>query len=113
MTKTHVPVLAGELIELIDPHPGEVAVDCTVGGGGQTLRLTGDQLVPGVAVSGTIRLTAAADPLEGQSVIAQLAANAPGVHGASFTAGWNTQGAQAQVVGTVGGEPVAGTMPAP
>jgi pimeloyl-ACP methyl ester carboxylesterase len=90
-------------------HGGQVAV----GGGGQTLRLTGDQLVPGVAVSGTIRLTAAADPLEGQSVIAQLAANAPGVRGASFTAGWNTQGAQAQVVGTVGGEPVAGTMPAP
>jgi 16S rRNA (cytosine1402-N4)-methyltransferase len=34
MTVTHVPVLAGELIELLDPQPGAIAVDCTVGGGG-------------------------------------------------------------------------------
>lgn len=34
MTQTHVPVLAGELIALLDPKPGEIAVDCTVGGGG-------------------------------------------------------------------------------
>ncbi|HLY48349.1 MAG TPA: 16S rRNA (cytosine(1402)-N(4))-methyltransferase RsmH [Solirubrobacteraceae bacterium] len=34
MTYTHIPVLAGELIELLDPHPGEVAIDCTFGGGG-------------------------------------------------------------------------------
>jgi 16S rRNA (cytosine1402-N4)-methyltransferase len=34
MTQTHVPVLAGELIALLDPKPGDVAVDCTVGGGG-------------------------------------------------------------------------------
>src|ERR1700689_896549 len=34
MTITHVPVLAGELVELLDPQPGAVAVDCTVGGGG-------------------------------------------------------------------------------
>jgi 16S rRNA (cytosine1402-N4)-methyltransferase len=34
MTVTHVPVLAGELIELLDPQPGATAVDCTVGGGG-------------------------------------------------------------------------------
>ena len=34
MTATHVPVLAGELIELLDPQPGEIAVDCTFGGGG-------------------------------------------------------------------------------
>jgi 16S rRNA (cytosine1402-N4)-methyltransferase len=34
MTITHVPVLAGELIELLDPQPGAIAVDCTVGGGG-------------------------------------------------------------------------------
>jgi len=31
MTRTHVPVLAGELIELTDPHPGELVVDCTFG----------------------------------------------------------------------------------
>jgi 16S rRNA (cytosine1402-N4)-methyltransferase len=34
MNQTHVPVLAGELIALLDPKPGDVAVDCTVGGGG-------------------------------------------------------------------------------
>ncbi|MDQ3850834.1 MAG: 16S rRNA (cytosine(1402)-N(4))-methyltransferase RsmH [Actinomycetota bacterium] len=30
----HVPVLAGEAIELLDPRPGQVAVDCTFGAGG-------------------------------------------------------------------------------
>ena len=34
MTIDHVPVLAGEAIELLDPQPGETAVDCTFGGGG-------------------------------------------------------------------------------
>ncbi|HEV3055857.1 MAG TPA: 16S rRNA (cytosine(1402)-N(4))-methyltransferase RsmH [Solirubrobacteraceae bacterium] len=43
MTTTHVPVLAGELIELLDPQPGEIAVDCTVGGGGHA-RLIADRL---------------------------------------------------------------------
>jgi 16S rRNA (cytosine1402-N4)-methyltransferase len=30
----HIPVLAGELVDLLDPAPGEIAVDCTFGGGG-------------------------------------------------------------------------------
>jgi 16S rRNA (cytosine1402-N4)-methyltransferase len=34
MTTPHVPVLAGELIEFLDPAPGAIAVDCTVGGAG-------------------------------------------------------------------------------
>jgi 16S rRNA (cytosine1402-N4)-methyltransferase len=45
MTATHVPVLAGELIELLDPQPGEIAVDCTFGGGGHA-RLVADRLGP-------------------------------------------------------------------
>ncbi len=45
MTKPHIPVLAGELIDLIDPRPGEVAVDCTVGGGGHA-RLIADRIGP-------------------------------------------------------------------
>jgi 16S rRNA (cytosine1402-N4)-methyltransferase len=45
MTATHVPVLAGELIELLDPQPGEVAVDCTFGGGGHA-RLVAERLGP-------------------------------------------------------------------
>jgi 16S rRNA (cytosine1402-N4)-methyltransferase len=34
MTRAHVPVLAGELIELTAPLPGEMVVDCTFGAGG-------------------------------------------------------------------------------
>src|SRR5436309_12437629 len=45
MTASHIPVLAGELIEVIDPRPGEVAVDCTFGGGGHA-RLVADLLGP-------------------------------------------------------------------
>src|SRR5215204_6453081 len=45
MTRTHVPVLAGELIDLADPSPGETAVDCTFGAGGHA-RLTADRLGP-------------------------------------------------------------------
>src|ERR1700716_2515458 len=33
-TSTHVPVLAGELIDLLGPRPGQTAIDCTFGGGG-------------------------------------------------------------------------------
>jgi len=43
MTRTHVPVLAGELIELTDPHPGDTVVDCTFGGGGHA-RLVADRI---------------------------------------------------------------------
>jgi 16S rRNA (cytosine1402-N4)-methyltransferase len=45
MTRTHVPVLAGELIDLLDPHPGETAIDCTFGDGGHA-RLVADRLGP-------------------------------------------------------------------
>jgi 16S rRNA (cytosine1402-N4)-methyltransferase len=41
MTTTHVPVLAGELIEALDPRPGEIAVDCTAGGGGHARLVAG------------------------------------------------------------------------
>lgn len=41
MTRTHVPVLAGELIGLVDPQPGETAVDCTFGGGGHARVIAG------------------------------------------------------------------------
>lgn len=36
MTIPHVPVLAGEAIELLDPQPGQVVVDCTFGAGGHS-----------------------------------------------------------------------------
>jgi 16S rRNA (cytosine1402-N4)-methyltransferase len=41
MTREHIPVLAGELIELLDPRPGETAVDCTLGGGGHARLIAG------------------------------------------------------------------------
>jgi 16S rRNA (cytosine1402-N4)-methyltransferase len=46
MPTEHVPVLASELIELLDPQPGETAVDCTFGGGGHA-RLIGERLGAG------------------------------------------------------------------
>jgi 16S rRNA (cytosine1402-N4)-methyltransferase len=45
MTATHEPVLADEVLELLDPRPGDVAVDCTVGGAGHA-RLIADRLGP-------------------------------------------------------------------
>jgi 16S rRNA (cytosine1402-N4)-methyltransferase len=54
MTKTHTPVLAGELIEALDPRPGEIAVDCTVGGGGHA-RLLAERLGPAGTLIGIDR----------------------------------------------------------
>jgi 16S rRNA (cytosine1402-N4)-methyltransferase len=45
MSRTHVPVLAGELIDLTAPTAGETAVDCTFGAGGHA-RLIADRLGP-------------------------------------------------------------------
>jgi 16S rRNA (cytosine1402-N4)-methyltransferase len=45
MSHVHIPVLAGELIDLLDPQPGSIAVDCTVGGGGHA-RLVADRIGP-------------------------------------------------------------------
>src|ERR671917_1457772 len=49
MTRAHVPVLAGELIELTAPAAGETVVDCTFGAGGHA-RLIADRIGP----SGTL-----------------------------------------------------------
>ncbi len=40
MTTVHIPVLAEELLELLDPQPGQVAIDCTFGGGGHARMVT-------------------------------------------------------------------------
>jgi 16S rRNA (cytosine1402-N4)-methyltransferase len=45
MSRVHVPVLAGELIDLTSPAPGETAVDCTFGAGGHA-RLVAGRLGP-------------------------------------------------------------------
>jgi 16S rRNA (cytosine1402-N4)-methyltransferase len=49
MTSLHVPVLAGELVDVLEPQPGQIAIDCTVGGGGHA-RLIAERLGP----SGTL-----------------------------------------------------------
>jgi 16S rRNA (cytosine1402-N4)-methyltransferase len=54
MTSLHVPVLAGELVDLLDPQPGEIAVDCTVGGGGHA-RLIAERLGPAGTLIGIDR----------------------------------------------------------
>jgi 16S rRNA (cytosine1402-N4)-methyltransferase len=41
MPTEHVPVLASELVALLDPTPGELGVDCTFGGGGHAERVAG------------------------------------------------------------------------
>jgi 16S rRNA (cytosine1402-N4)-methyltransferase len=46
MSRLHIPVLAGELIDLTDPAPGNTAVDCTFGTGGHA-RLLADRIGPG------------------------------------------------------------------
>jgi 16S rRNA (cytosine1402-N4)-methyltransferase len=70
MTKTHIPVLAGELIEALDPRPGEIAVDCTVGGGGHA-RLIAERIGPGGLLIGVDRDPAA------EERFAELAAEVP------------------------------------
>ena len=39
MSAAHVPVLAAETVDLLDPAPGAVAVDCTFGAGGHARAL--------------------------------------------------------------------------
>jgi 16S rRNA (cytosine1402-N4)-methyltransferase len=70
MTQTHIPVLAGELIELLDPRPGETAVDCTFGGGGHA-RLIADRIGPAGTLIGIDR-----DPLA-EERFAEISAEVP------------------------------------
>jgi 16S rRNA (cytosine1402-N4)-methyltransferase len=70
MSGIHIPVLAGELIELLDPRPGQVAVDCTIGGGGHA-RLVADRIGPAGTLIGIDR-----DPIARER-FAELAAEVP------------------------------------
>ncbi len=63
MTHVHIPVLAGELIEVLDPQPGETAVDCTLGGGGHA-RLIADRIGPSGLLIGIDRDPAAEERFE-------------------------------------------------
>ncbi len=82
---------------------------------GSVTSLRGDQLIPGVVVSGRVVVQGARNPVDGQVAVATLTASAPGMARGRFTARWSTDGprAAAEVRGAVGRLPVAGTMPAP
>ena len=60
----HVPVLATELIELLDPQPGQTMIDCTFGDGGHA-RLLAERLGP----SGTL-VAIDRDPLAEERFVA-------------------------------------------
>lgn len=58
LTGGHVPILVREVLECLQPQPGDVAVDCTIGGGGHARELLA-RLRPGGRLIGLD-----ADPLE-------------------------------------------------
>ena len=70
MTRSHVPVLAGELIDLTAPAPGENVVDCTFGAGGHA-RLMADRIGAGGTLVCVDRDPAAEERFE------EMAADAP------------------------------------
>jgi 16S rRNA (cytosine1402-N4)-methyltransferase len=63
MPTQHVPVLANELIALLDPRGGDVAVDCTFGGGGHA-ELVAQRLGPAGTLICVDRDPAAAERFE-------------------------------------------------
>ncbi len=83
MTIPHVPVLAGEAIELLDPRPGQTVVDCTFGAGGHARLLAGR-----IGASGTL-IAIDRDPVAGErfaEIEPELAATARFIR-ASFVDG--------------------------
>src|SRR5690349_4314308 len=46
MPDYHEPVMAGEVVQLLDPKPGEILVDATAGGGGHSA-IIAERLAPG------------------------------------------------------------------
>ncbi|HEV3046420.1 MAG TPA: 16S rRNA (cytosine(1402)-N(4))-methyltransferase RsmH [Solirubrobacteraceae bacterium] len=70
MRPGHTAVLARELLELLDPQPGQLAVDCTFGDGGHA-RLVGERL----GAEGTL-VAIDRDPLA-ERRFAELAAELP------------------------------------
>jgi 16S rRNA (cytosine1402-N4)-methyltransferase len=55
---SHVPIMVGEILEVLDPKPGDLVVDCTLGHGGHARALL-QKILPGGRLIGLD-----ADPLE-------------------------------------------------
>ena len=64
----HVPIMVAEVLHCLRPQPGEVAVDCTLGGGGHARAIL-ERLQPGGRLVGLD-----VDPLELPRAVARLAA---------------------------------------
>lgn len=65
---THRPIMVAEILEVLAPQPGEVAVDCTLGYGGHTQKIL-PRLLPGGRLFGLD-----ADPIELPKTEARLRA---------------------------------------
>lgn len=63
---THRPIMVDEVVECLRPGPGDVAVDCTLGGGGHAAALL-ERIQPGGRLIGID-----ADPLELPRTVARL-----------------------------------------
>lgn len=65
---THRPIMVAEVLQLLDPRPGEIAVDCTLGYGGHARALL-NRVLPGGKLVGLD-----ADPIELPKTEARLRA---------------------------------------
>ena len=70
--ETHWPIMVAEVLRHLRPSPGDIAVDCTVGGGGHARALL-EHLRPGGRLIGLDR-----DPLELPRTVARLRAEGVG-----------------------------------
>ncbi len=61
----HIPVLLAEVLHWLDPQPGQVLVDATVGGGGHT-RALAERVMPGGRIIGIDRDPAAIARVAGE-----------------------------------------------
>jgi 16S rRNA (cytosine1402-N4)-methyltransferase len=92
VTATHAPVLAAELIELLDPQAGAVVVDCTFGGGGHA-RLIADRIGRGGTLIGIDRDPTACERFE--ELAREVSATTRFIH-ASFADGLELLRAEGQ-----------------
>jgi 16S rRNA (cytosine1402-N4)-methyltransferase len=63
---THVPIMLGEILDILNPQPGEKAVDCTLGYGGHAQEILGR-----LGVSGCL-LGLDVDPIEHPRTVTRL-----------------------------------------
>src|SRR5260221_9261653 len=71
---THRPIMIAEILEVLNPQPGEIAVDCTLGYGGHAREIL-KRVLPGGRLIGLdvdpIELPKTADRLRADGFVAQ------------------------------------------